>query len=111
MSTAVLPTLRDIFNSGDPAEIAMAMKQSGFGDWLASQQIGGGVNVPAAAVGTDIAAFSASYVQAELNTLRTFVNALKADLAAIRTAVTSLGGVTEQALVPSSSVVTLANVP
>jgi len=43
-----------------------------------------------ATVGTDIAAFSGTYTPAEMATLRTFVNALKADNVALRAAVREL---------------------
>lgn len=44
---------------------------------------------PAATVGADIAAFSDPPLAAEMATLRTFVNALKTDAAAIRSALPS----------------------
>lgn len=59
--------------------------------------LNGGASPPAVTVGADIAAFTDPPSAAEMALLRTFVNALKVDAAAIRAAF-PLGGVTLKTL-------------
>ncbi len=103
--------LRDELNTANPTRVDPALEKVFFGEILNMLIAGESVTVPTATVGADIAAFTDPPSAAEMALLRTFVNALKADLAALRTAVISAGGVTEQAVTVTSSVATLANQP
>lgn len=104
-------TLRDELNAADPNRVDPALQKIAFGEILNLQLAGATVNVPAATVGADIAAFTDPPSAAEMALLRTFVNALKADQANLRTALIAAGGNTEQGITVTANVATLANQP
>ncbi len=115
--------LRALLNSGDTNRTFDALRKLSFGDLLNKLLAGGaGVEVPALTSSQNATAAAAvqtgSYVQADVESIRTLANALKisynalqVDVVAIRAALAGVGNVTEAGLVPSSNIVTLAAVP
>ena len=115
---------RSELNGANPNRIADMFRQLQFGEALnfllsaagsESNTVGGAVT---ATVGADIGAFTDPPSAGQMATLRTFVNALKADSAAIiallnqlRTAALSVSRTTETGVTVTSNVATLANAP
>ena len=106
-----MATTREELNQANPNRLAMILSKLKFGEILNRLLGSSGTNVPAATVGADIAAFTSPPADAEMALLRTFVNALKADVAALRTAITSVGGPTQQAVTVTSNIATLSTRP
>lgn len=106
-----MASTRDELNRADANRLAAIFNKLELGDIVNRLLSAGGTDVPAATVGADIAAFTNPPTAPEMALLRTFVNALKADLAAVRTALIAAGGATEQGVTVTSNVATLAARP
>jgi hypothetical protein len=119
-----MATLRDILNRNDLNRLADALQEVGLGELLntllsgiasESNTIGSAVTLT---VGTALGAFTDPPSAAEMAALRTFVNALKTDAAAmnallsqLRTAALSVKRATETGVTVTANVATLANQP
>jgi hypothetical protein len=119
---AIEQSLRQILNQGDPGQIAAVLQELKFGDLLNAMLSGGSANLPALAsvqeATADAATQTGSYVQADVQSIRTLANSLKAkyntlqaDVVAMRAGLAGAGAATEIGLVPSSQVVTMAATP
>lgn len=114
--------LRDDLNNPNDSQLVSLLQALGFGDLInivMAAQEGSAAAITAATVTTPNAATqTASYVEADVqtiatlaNALKTAVNALVADVTNLRAAVVAAGGYTETGVTVTSNVATLANTP
>lgn len=106
-------SLRTELNNADPNRISAALRELSFGDMLNLILAGADVVVPALTSSqnaTTVASDLATVITLA-NALKVNYNALQVDVVALRTALLSVGGVTEAAVTVTTNVATLANQP
>jgi len=104
-------SIRTELNKADPNRIPDALRSISFGDLLNRLLGGSDVNIPVDLATADAATQTGAYVQADVQSIATLANAIKAKLNLLLAAVRGIGGVTEQGVTVTSNVATLANQP